>query len=140
MKRPSGLAIGVIAGIVALVVTEVIVWWPETPKKRAEEPPQPMPVAVPQAAAPAPPPPSLPTAELAHPGRTVRPLQANEHDELRRLEGCADKHCGDPCIFRCDPGQDGRCVDGRRPGACTVDGECSTTLPAVCPTPGESPP
>jgi len=141
MKRPSGLALGVLAVIVAFIVTEAYFWWPR-PKKSEEAPSEPAPIAVATAVppSPAPPPPSLPSAEPPRSGRTIRQLQANEGDELRRLEGCSDKHCGDPCVFRCDATQDGRCVDGRRPGACTVDGECSTTLPAVCPGPGETPP
>jgi hypothetical protein len=137
MKRPSGLTLGIIAGIVAFVVLEVIVWWPDAPKKKADEPaPEPAPTfapkpveAPPPVASPAPPPSTAPARE----GRAIHELRANENDELRRLEGCSDKHCGDPCILRCDPNEDGRCVDGKRPGACTVDGICSTTLPAVCP-------
>jgi hypothetical protein len=140
MKRPSGLTLGIIAGIVALVVTEVIVWWPDAPKKLSEEPPPPAPVAAPTPIVPLPAPPSVASAPAARPGRTIPQLKASEADELRRLEGCGDKKCGDPCIFRCDSKDDGRCVDGRRPGACSLDGECSTTLPAVCPVPGESPP
>jgi hypothetical protein len=141
MKRPSGLALGVIAGIVALVVTEVIVWWPDAPKKRSEEPPPaPTPVAIPNVPEPVLVPTMIPSAPPVHSALTIRQLKANENDEIRRLEGCSDKHCGDPCIFRCDPNEDGRCTGGMRPGACTVDGVCSTTLPAVCPTPGEPPP
>jgi hypothetical protein len=142
MKRPSGLVLGILGGFVAFVVLEVIVWWPDAPKKRADEPaPEPVPTVAPKpletpppAAAPA----ALPNVAPAREGRTVHELKANENDEVRRLEGCSDKHCGDPCIFRCDPNEDGRCVDGKRPGACTVDNVCSTTLPAVCP--GTAPP
>jgi hypothetical protein len=142
MKRPSGLTLGIIGGVVAFVVIEVIVWWPDPPKKHSEEPsPLPTPVALPKPADPAPSPPTIATAPAARPGRTVRQLQENEGDELRRLEGCADKKCGDQCIYRCAPGEeDGRCINGRRPGACTVDGVCSTTMPAVCPGKDEPPP
>jgi hypothetical protein len=141
MKRPSGLTLGVIVGIVALVVTEIIVWWPEEPKKRTEEPSAPpAPVVVPKATEPPPAPTAAASAPAARPGRTIQQLRESENDEIRRLEGCADKKCGDPCIFRCESKEDGRCVDGKRPGACSVDGVCSTTLPAMCPGPGESPP
>jgi hypothetical protein len=135
MKRPSRTAVVLVGAFVAFIVVEVIVWWPEASKKRSEDPqrreqpqfaatPEPPPPVVPSASSP-------PNAPPPRPGRTVPQLRADESDEIRRLEGCSDKHCGDPCIFRCDL-NDGRCVDGKRPGACTLDGACSTTLPAVC--------
>jgi hypothetical protein len=136
MKRPSRTAVVLVGAFVAFIVVEVIVWWPDASKKRSEDPqrreppPQlaatlepPSPV-VPSASSP-------PSAPPPRPGRTIPQLRADESDEVRRLEGCSDKHCGDPCIFRCDL-NDGRCVDGKRPGACTLEGVCSTTLPAVC--------
>jgi hypothetical protein len=136
MRRPSGLVLGILGVIVAFIGFEAVMWWPEASKKKPDEPepaffaaPAPPPAEVPSVVAPAPvlkPPP-------VREGRSIPQLHENENDELRRLEGCGDKHCGDPCILRCDPNEDGRCVEGRRPGACTVDGICGTTLPAVCP-------
>jgi hypothetical protein len=134
MKRPSGLALGVLAAIAAFIVVELYFWWPEKPKKQAESDPEPTPVGAPPLPTAPPAPLALASAGSARPGRTIQQLQANESDELRRLEGCSDKKCGDPCLLRCDPNEDGRCKNGRRPGACTVNGECSTTMPAVCPS------
>jgi hypothetical protein len=79
----------------------------------------------------------------ARSGRDIPQLKTSERDELRRLEGCSDKRCGDPCVYRCEPGSDPRCIDGLRPGACAADGQCNYVLPAVCPPPddaGEPPP
>jgi hypothetical protein len=136
MKRPSGLVLGVLGAITAFILVELYFWWPAISKKREE--PAAEPAVAAEAPAPTFAPPSEPTvaaaAPAARPGRTIQELHSNESDELRRLEGCSDKKCGDPCIFRCNESEDGRCKNGRRPGACTVTGECSTTLPAVCPS------
>jgi hypothetical protein len=143
MKRPPGLALGVIAVILGFIVFEVIAWWPDAPKKRtqevASEPAPPPPPTAEPAPAPAPPP-TLASVAPPRSGRTIPQLHANEGDELRRLVGCSDKKCGESCLVRCDPSQDGRCINGTMAGACNASGECSTTLPAVCPGPGESPP
>jgi hypothetical protein len=143
MKRPSVTVIAVVGGIALFFITEVIVWWPDPPKKKSDDPAPQEPPPTAQAAVVEPPPPSpapTPNAAPARPGLDIPQLQADESDEIRRLEGCSDKHCGDPCIVRCDPQQDGRCATGKRPGACTVSGECSTTLPAVCPAEGTGEP
>src|SRR5262245_22800198 len=107
MKRPSGLALGILGGIVAFIAFETFMWWPRASEKKPDErepspPPTlaPAPIeAPPPVATPAP----SPNAAPAREGRTIHQLQATEADEVRRLEGCGDKHCGDPCIFRCDP-------------------------------------
>jgi hypothetical protein len=136
MKRPSGTVIAVVGAIVALIVIEVIVWWPDPPKKKSDEPPsEPLPAAV-KTVEQAPPPPApapTPSAAPVRSGRDIQQLKTSERDELRRLEGCSDKKCGDPCVYRCEPGSDPRCVDGLRPGACAADGQCNYMLPAICP-------
>jgi len=147
MKRPSATVIAVVSGIGLLIITEVIVWWPDPPKKKSEEepaPPPPEPAPTAQAVVEPPPPPSpapTPIASPARPGRDIPKLQADESEDTRRLEGCSGKRCGEPCVLHCDPQLDGRCATGTLPGACTMNGECSTTMPAVCPTEGaaESP-
>jgi hypothetical protein len=165
MKRPSATVIAVVSGIGLLVITEMIVWWPDPPKKKSEEvpappPSEPAPTAQATVVEPPPPPSPAPTpiAPPARPGRDIPKLQADESEddpgkspttlgspqggmgEKRRLEGCSGKHCGEPCIIRCDPQPDGRCATGTQPGACTVSGECGTTVPAVCPTEGAGEP
>jgi len=127
----------------ALIVTEVIVWWPDPPRKKTDErsparevliepivaePPPPPPPA--ESVAPDPDPVAPPPGR---PGRDIPALAADPSDEIRQLEGCRGKRCGDPCVLHCDDPSDGRCVNGIRPGACTVDGECSYVLPAICP-------
>jgi len=153
VQRPSRFVIGIATAIFALIVTEVIVWWPDPPRKKPDDPSEARGIAVepppPEPLPPEPPPPEPPPPESAtptvvapppaRPGRDIPALIVNPREEIppqpqQPVEGCRGKRCGDPCLMRCDNPSDGRCVNGMRPGACGQDDECSSVMPAICPT------
>jgi hypothetical protein len=137
MNRPSRTVIALFVVLLAFIVIEVVVWWPEAPKpkRQAEETPaRDEPQREPAAKLPLP----IPTAPTQTPsasrGRTVPQIRIDETaEEIRQLQTCRGKHCGDPCVLRCDP-SDGQCTpQGIRPGACASNGECNYMMPAICP-------
>lgn len=135
MKRPSGTALAIVGGALAFITFEMIVWWPDPPKKPRDEVHSEASVPHAYAIEPRLSPSAETPAPIASPrnqARDIPRLRADESDEIRRLEGCGDKRCGDPCVFRCDERQDSRCIGGVRPGACTAEGTCSYVLPAIC--------